>query len=359
MSSPAPVLERRDDLAGIPTYSAAPPTSVPVVVRASSNEAPGPVPDDLMEVMVAALRSATRYPRIAGQDLADAVAAVHGVPASQVVVGDGALALLERILLAYVRPGENVVMAWRSYEAYPLSTQVAHGRARLVPLTADGKHDLARMASAIDQHTRIVIICNPNNPTGTVVPWPQLEDFLDSLPGGVLAVIDEAYAEYADDAAADRPPPAGLVARPHVVVLRTFSKAHGLAGLRAGYAIAPARIAAAIRSVSLPFPVSAVAAAAATCSLAHPEWLAERVRRTRVERDRIGSLISGRGLPVLPSQGNFLWLPLGAASTAFAGWAADRGVLVRPFADEGVRVTVGDPLLGPALRPVLEAWSTR
>lgn len=351
------MLGPREDLAGIPVYSSARPGAVPVRVRASSNEAPGPVPAPVVAAVLEAAERGTRYPAIAGQDLADAVAATHGVPPAQVVVGEGSLAVLERVLLAYVRPGESVVMAWRSYEAYPLSTRVAHGEARLVPLTPDGRHDLAAMAAAVDRTTRVVIVCNPNNPTGTVVPWPELEDFLDRLPDHVLAILDEAYLDFADDpgrAIADR-----LAARANLVVLRTFSKAHALAGLRVGYAVASAPVAASLRAVSLPFPVSRPAVAAATCSLAHPAWVAQRVQTVRAERGRVSTLLTNHGLPVLPSQANFVWTPLAGRSAAFAELAAEHGVLLRPFADEGVRITVGESTLAPALEPVLTAWAGR
>ncbi|GAA4105412.1 aminotransferase class I/II-fold pyridoxal phosphate-dependent enzyme [Nocardioides kongjuensis] len=184
------------------------------------------------------MSGATRYPLIGGADLSAALAASLGVPDAAVAVADGALPLLDRLLLAYLRPGDEVVMAWRSYEAYPLSVQVAGGRSVQVPLTDSGAHDLAAMAAAIGPSTRVAIVCNPNNPTGTVVPWSALSDFLDAVPPDVLVVLDEAYTEYD---ARSRPASMSvpeLARRGNVVVLRTLLQgararrpARGLPGL--------------------------------------------------------------------------------------------------------------------------------
>lgn len=348
--------QRRPDLAGLAAYSSAAPGPVPVTVRASSNEAPGPAPEELVAAAAAAVRDAGRYPVLGGRDLADAIAAHHGLDADQVAVADGALSLLDRLLLGFVPPGDRVVMAWRSYEAYPLSVRVTGGEPVCVPLTAGGAHDLPALLAAVDARTRAVVVCNPNNPTGTTVPWTQLLDFLDAVPPSVLVVLDQAYVEYAEP---DGPPLPELARRPNLVVLRTFSKAHQLAGLRAGYAVASAEIIAALRSVSPPFPVSAPASAAAACALAHPEWVAARVAAVRRERALLRTQLAEHGLPSLPSQANFVWVPLGEESLDFAVRCSARGVLVRPFAGEGVRITVGDPALRPALAGVLGDWGHR
>lgn len=355
-TAPAP----RPDLAGLGTYSSARPGPVPVLVRASSNEAPGPAPEELVARASDALRDAGRYPVLGGRDLAEAVAGHHGVDPDRVAVADGALALLDRLLLGYVSPGDPVVMAWRSYEAYPLSTQVAGGRCVPVPLDATGTHDLdALLAATLAERARVLVVCNPNNPTGTAVPWfgpCRLSDLLDAVPADTVVVLDQAYVEYADpDPAA--PGLAALSDRDNVVVLRTFSKAHGMAGLRAGYAVGARTLVDVLRAVSPPFPVSTPAVAAALCSLEHPEWVAERVATARTERVLLRELLAAHGLPSLPSQTNFVWLPLGAAATDFAERCAAHGVLVRPFAGEGVRITVGDPRLRPALAPVLASWA--
>ena len=341
----------RPELAGLAAYSSVAPGPVPVRVRASSNEAPGGLTGPVLDAALAAVSGATRYPLIGGADLAAAVAASLGVPDSSVAVADGALPLLDRLLLAYLRPGDEVVMAWRSYEAYPLSVQVAGGRSAPVPLRADGSHDLPGMAAAIGPATRVVIVCNPNNPTGTVVAWDALSDFLDAVPPDVLVVLDEAYTEYDAPSRPDAMSVPALAARGNVVVLRTFSKAHGLAGLRAGYLVSSAEVAGAVRSVLPPFPVSSVAVAAALASLAHPSVLASRVAATRDERARVTALLGGRGVVVPDSEANFVWLPLGDRSLAVADLGRAPGRLVRPFAGDG-----GDPDLGAVLAVVLAAW---
>ncbi|KAB2813279.1 aminotransferase class I/II-fold pyridoxal phosphate-dependent enzyme [Pimelobacter simplex] len=346
----------RPELTGLAAYSSVAPGPVPVRVRASSNEAPGGLAGPVLDAAVAAVGGASRYPLIGGGDLAAALASSLGVAADAVAVADGALPLLDRLLLAYVRPGDEVVMAWRSYEAYPLSVQVAGGRPVGVPLTADGAHDLPAMAAAVGPATRIVLVCNPNNPTGTVVPWDALVSFVDALPRDVLVVLDEAYTEYDERPRPDDAALAALADRGNVVVLRTFSKAHGLAGLRAGYLVASSAVAGAVRAVLPPFPVSSVAVAAALASLAHPDVLADRVAGTRVERSRVHALLAARGLPALPSSANFVWLPLADRAAGFADLCRAHGLLVRPFAGEGVRITVGDPHLRAVLGEVLDVW---
>ena len=345
----------RPDLAGLAAYSSVAAGTVPVRVRASSNEAPGGLTGPVLEAALAAVAGSSRYPLIGGTDLAAALADSLDVAPGAVAVADGALPLLDRLLVAYLRPGDEVVMAWRSYEAYPLSVQVAGGRAVRVPLDAAGGHDLAAMAAAVGPATRVVIVCNPNNPTGTVVPWADLLAFVDSLPPDVLVVLDEAYTEYDE-----RPRPAAaalpaLAARGNVVVLRTFSKAHGLAGLRAGYLVGFPEVAAAVRAVLPPFPVSSVAVAAACASLAHPALLAERVAATRTERSRVSALLASHGVAYLESYANFVWLPLGSRASEIADLCRAHGLLVRPFAGEGVRITVGDPGLRGVLAEVLDA----
>jgi histidinol-phosphate aminotransferase len=346
----------RPELSGLAAYSSVAPGPVPVRVRASSNEAPGGLIGPVLDAALAAVSGATRYPLIGGADLSAALAGSLGVGTASVAVADGALPLLDRLLLAYLRPGDEVVMAWRSYEAYPLSVQVAGGRSVQVPLTGSGTHDLVAMAAAVGPATRVVIVCNPNNPTGTVVPWSALSDFLDAVPPDVLVVLDEAYAEYDARPRPDAMSVPALAARGNVVVLRTFSKAHGLAGLRAGYLVACKEVAAAVRSVLPPFPVSSVAVAAALASLAHPSALAARVASTREERARVTALLGGRGVVVPDSEANFVWLPLGDRSLDFADLCRAHGLLVRPFAGEGVRITVGDPDLRAVLAEVLAAW---
>jgi histidinol-phosphate aminotransferase len=214
-----------------------------------------------------------------------------------------------------------------------------------VPLTADHRHDLPAMAAAVTPRTRLVFVCNPNNPTGTTVDRAQLEEFLAAVPDDLLVVLDEAYREYVTDPAV----PDGLdllAAHPNLVVLRTFSKAYGLAGMRVGYAVAadPA-VATALRQVQAPFAVTTLAQQAALASLEAPAaaQLAERVATAVAERDRVRAALVAAGHDVPPSQGNFVWLPLGDASEAFATELESHAVVVRAFAGSGVRITVSSP----------------
>lgn len=203
------------------------------------------------------------------------------------------------------------------------------------------------MAAALTPRTRMVIVCNPNNPTGTAVGRAELTAFLDAVGPDRLVVLDEAYREYVRDERA----PDGLelaVGRPNVVVLRTFSKAYGLAGLRVGYAVADPAVAGRLRAAGLSFAVNALAQVAATASLAAEDELLARVEHTVTERHRLRSALLGMGVPVPESQANCLWLPVGADTDRVTAACADAGVVVRGFPGEGVRVSVGLPAAGDA-----------
>jgi histidinol-phosphate aminotransferase len=242
-----------------------------------------------------------------------------------------------------------MAFAWRSFEMYPLLAQVAGARDIRVPLSP-GKpggvadtHDLDALAAAIDDTTRLVFVCNPNNPTGTAVRRAELEKFLDAVPEQTLVVLDEAYREFVTDPDV----PDGLEVmrgRPNVAVLRTFSKAWGLAGLRVGYLVAedPA-VADAVRRTHVPFSVSTMAQAAAVAALGSEEEVRARCTAVTAERERLTGLLRERGLDVADSQANFVWLPVGESTAAWAAALEARAVITRPFPDEGIRVTVGTP----------------
>jgi histidinol-phosphate aminotransferase len=245
------------------------------------------------------------------------------------------------VLAAVVDAGDEVVYPWRSFEAYPIAVAVAGGMSVPVPVTDDGRLDLSAMAAAVTPRTRAVLVCTPNNPTGPAVRADELAAFLDAVPRNVLVVLDEAYVEFVrDPLAADGL--ATFAAHPNVVVLRTFSKAYGLAGLRVGFAVARPRLASGIRAVSTPFGVSHVAQLAALASLAAIGELRERVEAIVDERTRMLAGLWAQGWSVPDSQANFVWLPLGDRAVAFAAAAAQAGVVVRPFAGDGVRVSVGE-----------------
>jgi histidinol-phosphate aminotransferase len=232
---------------------------------------------------------------------------------------------------------------------YPLLAQVAGARSIQVPLVPgrpDGPadtHDLGALAAAVDDSTRVVFVCNPNNPTGTAVRLPALERFLDAVPADTLVVLDEAYREFVTDP--DVPDGLELMrGRPNVAVLRTFSKAWGLAGLRVGYLVAedPA-VADAVRRTHVPFSVSSLAQAAAVAALASEDEVRRRCTAVTAERARLTDALRERGLVVSDSQANFVWLPVGEEAAGLAAALESRAVITRPFAGEGIRVTVGTP----------------
>jgi histidinol-phosphate aminotransferase len=318
-------------------------------VKLASNEVAFPPLPAVVEALAAAAAETNRYPDNGAVVLTGALADRYGVDPRQVVPGCGAVTLCQQLAQAYNDPGTSLAFAWRSFEMYPLLAQVAGARAVQVPLVpgrpggpAD-THDLEAMAAAIDDTTRMVFVCNPNNPTGTAVRGLELEKFLDAVPPATLVVLDEAYREFVTDP--DVPDGLQIMrGRPNVAVLRTFSKAWGLAGLRVGYLIAedPA-VADAVRKTNVPFSVSMLAQAAAVAALASEDEVRDRCASVVAERERLTGALRERGLDVADSQANFLWLPVGEQAAPLATALEGRGVITRPFAGEGIRVTVGTP----------------
>ncbi len=304
----------------------------------------------------AAVAEMNRYPDRLAAEVTGAVAARLSVPADNLAFGAGSVGVLLHLLHAAVADGGSVLCAWPSFEAYPHLTQVCGGASVRVPLR-DGVHDLDAMASCLREDTRAVVVCNPNNPTGTVVRRVELERFLDRMPPHVLVVLDEAYREFVRDI--DVPDGVDLYReRPNVVVLRTFSKAYGLAGLRIGYAVASAPVAARIRARAVPFGVNAAAQVAAVASLGAEAELMERVDALVKERGRVEAGLRDAGMAVPPSQANFVWLPLGERTEEFAAECARQGVLVRAFPGEGARVTVGEAAANDTVLRVAAAYGT-
>ncbi|MFG3197085.1 histidinol-phosphate transaminase [Streptomyces sp. NPDC048208] len=318
----------------------------------AANENPYPPLPSVRAALSAAGGDLNRYPDRAVTGLGEALAARHEVPRSHIVTGAGSVGVTHHLLHAVLREGDEVVYAWPSFEAYPHLTEVCRGTSVRVPLREE-RHDLAAMADAITPRTALVIVCSPNNPTGTAVTRTELEAFLDRVPRGVLVLLDEAYREFVRDPAV----PDGIElyrSRPNLIVLRTFSKAYGLAALRIGYAVAHEEVAARIRHAVIPFGVNALAQSAALASLAAEDELLERVEAVVKERDRLTGALRP-SVPVTASEANFLWLPLGEDTTAFADACARAGVAVRAFPGEGVRVTVGTPEANDAVLRVAAA----
>ncbi|GAA0445777.1 histidinol-phosphate transaminase [Streptomyces stramineus] len=333
----------RPALEGVPTYKPGKPaaTGGPVAYKLSSNENPYPPLPGVLEKAVEAAGSLNRYPDLASAALLAELADRFSVPLSHLATGTGSVGVAQQLVQATSGPGDEVIYAWRSFEAYPIITQVSGATPVQVPLTGDDVHDLEAMLAAITERTRLIFVCNPNNPTGTVVHRAELESFLDRVPADVLVVLDEAYIEFVRDA--DVPDGLDLYRdRPNVCVLRTFSKAYGLAGLRIGFAVAHEPVAAALRKTAVPFGVSHIAQEAAVASLRSEDALRERVDALVAERARVAQGLAGQGWTVPGSQANFVWLRLGERTLDFAGVCERAGVIVRPFPGEGVRVTIGE-----------------
>src|SRR3954469_25560478 len=341
MTSPQP----RSNVAEIPPYVAGkPPTVRPGMTsyKLSSNENPYPPLPGVIEAVEAGVAAMNRYPDMGSSALYEALATTFDVPADHLSVATGSAGLIYQLVQACCDPGGEVVFAWRSFEAYPIAVTAAAATAVKVPVLADGRHDLDAMAGAVTDRTKVVLVCTPNNPTGPAVTQTELDAFLAKVPSHVLVVVDEAYVEFVRMA---DPVDALATGRAHetVVSTRTFSKAYGLAGFRVGYAIGPAPVTAALRAVSLPFGVSNVAQAAAIASLRAEPQLLERVESLLAERERVVKGLADVGVSVPEAQGNFVWFAAGESTLDLAAAADDLGIVVRPFAGDGARVSIGEP----------------
>ena len=314
------------------------------VVKLSSNELPYPPQEKVVQAAAAAAAQANRYPEMTGQTLVDALAERHGVDSARIVVGGGSVALISHLVGTVCDEGDDVVMPWRSFEAYPICVTAAGARPLCVPLTVDGRHDVPALLEAVTPRTRLLMACTPNNPTGAALSAVELQALLDGVPDDVAVLVDEAYLDFVTD------PDVGdalelIDEYPNLVVSRTFSKAHALAGLRVGYLVGETVLMDAVRRVATPFGVSLPAQAAALASLeAHVlEETASRAAQVASERDRVVAVLREQGWTVPDTQGNFYWLGVGGQAVALADHMEQAGVLVRPFIEEGVRVSVGLP----------------
>ncbi|QDY10902.1 histidinol-phosphate transaminase [Micromonospora sp. HM134] len=322
-------------------------------IKLASNEVPyGPLPG-VVEAVTEAVAGSHRYPDMGVVALRAALAERYGVDPDRIATGCGSVALAEHLVRATCLPGDELLYSWRSFEAYPIIAATSGASSVRVPNDAGHGHDLAAMAAAVTDRTRMVLVCNPNNPTGTAVHKPELDRFLDAVGDDVLVVIDEAYREFVTDPQV----PDGLtyLDRPNVVVLRTLSKAWGLAGLRIGWLVGAPEVAAAVRKVVTPFSTSMAAQAGALAALAQADEVERRCALVVAERERVTSALR-KFVPDVPSsQANFVWLPLGERSVEFGRACEARGVIVRPFPGDGVRVTIGTPAENDAFLAVAEA----
>lgn len=334
-----PVLPRiRPEIAALPPYKQGRAAGADGF-KLSSNENPfDPLPGVIEALQ--AQTSLNRYPDASAVRLREALGATYGVDPDQVLVAAGSVSLLAAFLQAAASTGDEVVYSWRSFEAYPGLVLVAGASSVQVPNRADGGHDLDAMAAAVTERTRCILLCTPNNPTGPVITSEEFAAFVARVPSDVLILLDEAYAEFVrDEAAVNGLRERVFEAHPNVVVLRTFSKAYGLAALRVGYAIGHQRVLDGARATMIPLSVTAQAEAAGVASLERRDEIAERVAAIIERRERLVVGLRQAGWDVPDSQSNFVWLPTSDPAVAEAFDAA--GLIVRPFPD-GVRISVGE-----------------
>ncbi|MCT9006862.1 histidinol-phosphate transaminase [Streptomyces rhizosphaerihabitans] len=313
---------------------------VPALHRLALNESPYPPLPSVRKAMRRAVAQAHRYPEFYPDDLAERIATWCGVPPDSVAVGSGSVGVALQSLQAVMEPGDTMVHAWRTFDAYPLLATMVRAEPVPVPLTPDGRQDLDALLAALDHRTRVVVVCNPHNPTGSRITVDALSAFLHRVPGHITVLLDEAYVEFADDTGvADMPTFLGT--HPNVLVLRTFSKAYGLAALRIGYGLGAPALVDRIRRQQLPFGINAVATAAVQASLrAHGE-LRLRVDTIVAERERLRHELLDLGWHVRPGHANSVWLAAPDPIDEGAEALTDASVLTRHYPGEGLRVTVG------------------
>jgi histidinol-phosphate aminotransferase len=351
----------RPELAELPVY--VPGKTVPGAIKLASNETvSGPLPS-----VRAAIERATdginRYPDNGCADLKAALAkhlnsgrvgSAGGWGPEHVAVGCGSVSLCQQLIQITATAGDQVMFGWRSFEIYPLQVRLSGAAAVQVPLS-DNTFDLTAMLAAITDRTRLIFVCNPNNPTSTVVDPDALAGFVEAVPSHIPIAIDEAYVEYIRDGLA--PDTLGLV-REHsnVVVLRTFSKAYGLAGLRVGYGVGQPELITAMDKAYVPFTLTSVSQAAAIASLDAADELLARTDAVVAERARVSAALRTAGFTLPSSQANFVWLPLGPRTHDFVQRAAEARIVVRPYGTDGVRVTIGAPEENDALLQFAQGW---
>ena len=322
----------RPELADLPAY--APGRTVPGAIKIASNETVhGPLPS-VRAAIAAAVDNLNRYPDNGYVELKERLAKHVNFAPEHISVGCGSVSLCQQLIQITATVGDEVLFGWRSFEIYPLQVRTAGATPVQVPLT-DHTFDLDAMLAAITDRTRLIFVCNPNNPTSTVVDPDALARFVAAVPPHILVVLDEAYVEYIRGDLV--PDSFGLVrAHSNVVVLRTFSKAYGLAGLRIGYAVADPDIVTALSKVY--------------------ELLA-RTDAVVAERARVSTALHDGGYDLPASQANFVWLPLVGRAQQFAADAANSRIIVRPYGEDGVRVTVASPDENDTFLEFARAWT--
>lgn len=308
-------------------------------IKLSSNEHPMPTLAPLADAVADSARSLHLYADSQAAVVRERIADHLGVSANQVTVGNGSVALLQQLCLAYVDSGDEVVYPWRSFEVYPVFTRLMNGVPVEVPLAPDLGVDLDAIVAAMTPATKLVFIATPNNPTGVATTTTDLRRLIAATPRSTIVCVDEAYHEFVDPSFGD--PISELVPEfPNLIVTRTFSKVHGLAGARVGYAVGHPAVISAIDKTALPFAVSAIAQAAALAALDHLDEIDQAVSDILAERARVETELTALGWVLPHHQGNFVWLTAGERTDAIALSLERRGVVVRAFSGDGIRVTI-------------------
>jgi histidinol-phosphate aminotransferase len=334
----APGVRLRQEIVAVPAYKqgrAAPADGF----KLSSNENPFPPLAGVMDAVAGVLGDLNRYPNAGGLDLRERLAERHGVGVGQVHLGNGSVSLIAQLISAAAGAGDEVVYSWRSFEAYPGLVTVAGATSVQVPNRTDAGHDLPAMAAAITDRTRVVIVCTPNNPTGPIVTAAEFEAFMALVPSDLLVLLDEAYYEFAtDDASVDGIP---LLSRyPNLVVLRTFSKAYGLAGLRIGYGLCAPDLGRKLWTMQLPFGIGITSLVAVAASYDAENQLRQRIRMICSERRYLRMRMRSMGVYSTDGHANFVYLP--GCGQPWREVFDGSGVQVRNYADGGTRITVGN-----------------
>jgi len=312
--------------------------------KLSSNENPRAPHPRVIEAVTKAAMSANRYPLSGSPELVAELAEYHGVPAGEIMVGNGTNEIIDLLVRAFVGPGENVVFPVPSFIVYPLVCKQCEIKAVGIDCK-DFRLDLTGMRDAVDEHTRMVFICNPNNPTSTYSTAAEVNQFLDGLPEDVIVVMDEAYYDYVD--APDYPDCMGLRKdRDTIVILRTFSKFFSLAGVRIGYAITAPAVVKALHQIRQPFNVNVLAQAAARAALEVMDELKPLAQETIAERERVRQVMLELRMVCPPSQANFVFVDLGDKTVDLFKELYDEGVVVRPMGQFGAslnsyRISIG------------------
>ena len=311
-------------------------------IKLASNENPLPPVPSILTAVANAAAGANRYADHRATAVRERLATWLGVDVGAITVGAGSVGLLQQLFLTYVDPGDEVVYPWRSFEVYPVYTRLMNGTAVTVPLTSEHAFDLDAVAAAVTPATKLVLLATPNNPTGTALRTSEIARLLASVEPSTIVVVDEAYREFLDPSYGD--PVRELVPEhPNVVVTRTFSKAQGLAGIRIGYAVGHPDVIAAVDKTLFPFAVNAIAQAAGIAAIDAEAEIGQRVAAILAERSRVAAVLTAAGWELPDTQANFVYLPIGARTDEVYLELERRGVVTRPFTDEGIRVTISTP----------------